>query len=541
MSPLYSCSLCQNHQSFPAFVILYKHIRSIHRNDMLFNIRCTLNITCGSVYTTFESYRSHLSRYHRDLLNDCNLSILSTTSDNEQPSSLLLSDTAISQDEENEHIDEQEIDDEDELEMFQDTRSSENNTDWPLFTGLINEEDNVEEFTINSFAKHYPRFLLDLREGLLLPQSIIKSIASYFTKMISTLFKIIQNQAAQSLTGLLITLEDIMKLISQIQALMSDIAKNEHQFLKPCEDYFGYVAPIKIKLNDQDHYGYYIPMKQSIKNILTKPDVINYLVDNCNDNITQAKNDPDLMLTYRDGTAAQDNPSLKIHPNSFLIQFYTDGIGIANPIGPKKDEYKLTLFYFVLEDLPDLVGICPTKYLSLQTNQTKYFEAIIKDLNYLQTTVLAVQTFNGQLHFAFSVLAADNLASNEIGGFQRNFNSGQFCRSCHISYQFKLTPLTDISFLPRKVTTHNAYVQQVVNSSNARIIAGVAGVCPLVVVAMLKEASAKRIMTYAQIEQKIDAFVYGMNDQNNKPPLVRGKHLSNGHLVGSASQKLCLF
>ncbi|CAF4732356.1 unnamed protein product, partial [Rotaria magnacalcarata] len=73
------------------------------------------------------------------------------------------------------------------------------------------------------------------------------------------------------------------------------------------------------------------------------------------------------MLTYRDGTAAQDNPSLKIHPNSFLIQFYTDGIGIANPIGPKKDEYKLTLFYFVLEDLPDLVGICPTKYLSLQT------------------------------------------------------------------------------------------------------------------------------------------------------------------------------
>jgi hypothetical protein len=136
--------------------------------------------------------------------------------------------------------------------------------------------------------------------------------------MISTLFKIIQNQAAQSPTGLLITLEDIMKLISQIQALMSDIAKNEHQFLKRCEDYFGYVAPIKIKLNDQDDYGYYIPIKQSIKNILTKPDVINYLVDNCNDNITQAKNDPDLMLTYRDGTAAQDYLSLKIHSNSFF-------------------------------------------------------------------------------------------------------------------------------------------------------------------------------------------------------------------------------
>ncbi|CAF4321124.1 unnamed protein product, partial [Rotaria sordida] len=87
------------------------------------------------------------------------------------------------------------------------------------------------------------------------------------------------------------------------------------------------------------------------------------------------------MLTYRDGTAAKDNPSLKLYPNSFLIQLYSDGIGITNPIGPKKDEHKLTLYYFVLEDLPDLVpsmlqsiglvGICPTKYLSLQTNRIK--------------------------------------------------------------------------------------------------------------------------------------------------------------------------
>jgi hypothetical protein len=90
MSPLYFCPLCQNHQPFHAFVILYKHIRSIHRNDIPFNIRCTLNLTCGSVYTTFESYRSHLNRYHRELLNDYDydLSTYYTTSDNEQPPSL---------------------------------------------------------------------------------------------------------------------------------------------------------------------------------------------------------------------------------------------------------------------------------------------------------------------------------------------------------------------------------------------------------------------------------------------------------------------
>ena len=120
-----------------------------------------------------------------------------------------------------------------------------------------------------------------------------------------------------------------------------------------------------------------------------------------------------------------------------------------------------------------LVGICPTKYLSFQANRIKYFEPIVKDLNYLQTTGLTVQTFNGQFHFAFSLLTADNLASNDIGGFQRNFNSGQYYRLCHMSYEFRLTPLTHISFLPRKITTHNSYVQQVVNSFNTTTIAGV--------------------------------------------------------------------
>ncbi|CAF1250005.1 unnamed protein product [Rotaria sp. Silwood1] len=251
--------------------------------------------------------------------------------------------------------------------------------------------------------------------------------------MLDTLFKIIQHQSTQSSRGLLIPLEDIEKLILQIITSISNITKSDYQFSKRCEEYFGYVEPLQIKLNDQDDCGYYIPIQQSIKRLLSKPDVITYLVNNLNDNITQTKNDPDLMLIYRDGTVAKDNPSLKLHPNSFLIQLYSDGIGVTNPIGPKKDEHKLTLYYFVLEDLPDvvrsmlqsigLVGICPTKYVSLQTNRIKYFEPIVKDLNYLQTTGFTVQTFDGQLHFAFSLLAADNLASHEIGDFQRNFNS----------------------------------------------------------------------------------------------------------------------
>ncbi|CAF1416102.1 unnamed protein product, partial [Adineta steineri] len=479
-----------------------------------------------------------------------------TLNENEQLLSFSSSNSNINQDDEDERITGQESSDED----------------------LINTEDHNKEFTFSSFEKHYIRFLLDLREGHLLPQGIIKSITSYFTAMLDALFKLIENQAIQSSTNPLISLVDIGKVLLQIKNLIYDISKNDYQFLKRCTDYFGYTEPLKIELDDKNNCGYYVSIEKSIQNLLNKPDIINYLIDNVTNNISQTKNDPDLMLTYRDGTAAIDNPSLKLHPNSFLIQLYSDGIGITNPLGPKKDKHKLTLYYFLLEDLLDfvksmlqsigLVGICPTKFLSIQTNRMKFFEPIINDLNHLQTTGLVVQTFNGQLHFAFSLFAADNLASNEIGGFQQNFNSGQFCRLCHISYKFRLIPLTDISFLPRTVTTNDAYVRQAVNLFNTRPVAGVVGesplskliafhaikslpndlmhdyaegVCPLIVLAMLKEISAKRLMTYNQTEQKIHTFSYGMNDQVNKPPTIRPTHLTNNNIIGSASQKLYLF
>ncbi|CAF1431235.1 unnamed protein product [Adineta steineri] len=489
MSSLYFCPLCQNRQLFITLINLYKHIRSIHRNDVPYNIRCLLNPGCGSSYMTFESYRSHLNRYHHDLLNKYDIPADFTLNENEQLLSFSSSNSNINQDDEDERIVGQESSDEDESETLEDTNINENLIDWSLFTDLTNTEDHNKEFTFSSFEKHYTHFLLNLREGHLLPQGIIKSITSYFTTMLDALFKLIENQAIQSSTNPLISLVDIGKVLLQIKNLIYDISKNDYQFLKRCTDYSGYAEPLKIKLDDKNNFGYYVPIERSAQNLLNKPDVINYLINNVKNNISQTKNDPDLMLTYRDGTAAKDNPSLKLHPNSFLIQLYSDGIGITNPLGPKKGKHKLTLYYFPLEDLPDflksmlqstgLVGICPTKFLSIQTNRMKFFESIIKNLNHLQTTGLVVQTFNRQLHFAFSLFAADNLASHEIGGFQQNFNSGQFCRLYHISYKFRLIPLTEISSLPRAVTTHDAYVRQAVNLFNTRPVAGVVGESPL--------------------------------------------------------------
>lgn len=59
--------------------------------------------------------------------------------------------------------------------------------------------------------------------------------------------------------------------------------------------------------------------------------------------------------------------------------------------------------------------------------------------------------------------------------------------------------------------------------------------------AMLKEASAKRLITYDEIENRLSSFEYGLNDKSNKPPVLKKRDLNKGKIVGTASQKMLLF
>jgi hypothetical protein len=59
--------------------------------------------------------------------------------------------------------------------------------------------------------------------------------------------------------------------------------------------------------------------------------------------------------------------------------------------------------------------------------------------------------------------------------------------------------------------------------------------------AMLKEASSLRLITFAAIHARTENFIYGEFDASNKPPPIQVKHLNNDRITGSAAQKFCLF
>lgn len=152
-----------------------------------------------------------------------------------------------------------------------------------------------------------------------------------------------------------------------------------------------------------------------------------------------------------------------------------------------------------------------------------FFRPIIDDINRLQIQGLSV---NGKkIKFSFSTLVADNLAAHMIGGFNSSFSSRFFCRRCYITQAEKSLPITSIKHGFRTITQHDHLLQRinvspfqsplkgVVGSSPMDGLIGfhpitslpadimhdfIEGVCPLVLMAILKQASAMRFMTYGK-------------------------------------------
>ncbi|CAF4606578.1 unnamed protein product [Rotaria socialis] len=528
-----------------------------HLQDTSFSIRCELSVCCGSCYSSFDSYRCHIYCFHRSLVD-------SFDSDSVIPSNIDNNDSYIQPDANNQS---DHIEDPDSF-IYRDEECDETDD-------LINNFDPISFTTIDEkcsfdiLVKLYTRFLLELREYHLLPQKVVQLISSNISDLLEVILKLIKTKQSASV----LTVVDLETIFTHVNKLITSISKNEHTFLKQCQKHFNYELPIEIVLNTSEDHAYYIPLKISLSHLLHSGELLDAINNNTQSLIIQSNKDNDLILSNRQCRSIKSNTSNRKNSDFLLLKLYSDGIGITNPIGPKKDSHKFTCFYFLLDDLPNvlrsqvnLIGlhcIAYTKHLKDKDSRDVLMNVLIQDFNQLQTQGITVPCISSRLYFSFSFLCGDNLASNELGGFQKNFNSGHFCRHCLITYEQRLIPLTDISFVPRTHLRHDLIVDRIVSNNDGQTLFGVSGdswfrnligfhpteslppdlmhdtaegVCPLIIRALLKEAVQQRILTYAQIERRTSSFIFGFYDSSNKPPPVKKQHVFHSNITGSASQ-----
>ena len=153
----------------------------------------------------------------------------------------------------------------------------------------------------------------------------------------------------------------------------------------------------------------------------------------------------------------------------------------------------------------------------------RFFRPIIENINWLQSNGLSI---NGRdLKFSFSTLVADNLAAHLVGGFQCSFSNGFSCRRCYITHAERTLPIDLVKPNPRTIHHHDHLVRRVNADPSESPLMGVVGrspmdglvgfhpltslpadimhdfvegVCPMIIMGILKQASAMRILTYGE-------------------------------------------
>jgi hypothetical protein len=258
-----------------------------------------------------------------------------------------------------------------------------------LFSNINQENEMTTMFDVK---RSYTSFILQLREEFFVPKSTSNAISSYITTLMNHLQGLFEQQAfiygsdnVLSSSTLnrnvkVVKLETLKDTIEEVSRSIETITKNDYQFVKNCEEYFGYKPPVDIIVsnpNEETEHGYFIPLDKTLFSMLNSQPLLFQVLDNIQQQRTAAEDNDDLMFSIRDGCNGS-----RIDENSLLIQLYLDDIGITNPLGSKRDQHKMSMMYFELEDIPDqyrskldfinLVGICESKILKVEIFITNF-------------------------------------------------------------------------------------------------------------------------------------------------------------------------
>ena len=232
------------------------------------------------------------------------------------------------------------------------------------------------------------------------------------------------------------------------------------KFYKTC---CSYIEPKEVLLGErpmntksgvkhEKRYGYIIPFKESLKSLLEMPEIWHWVKH------PHKKRQDGVMYDFCDGSFQEQLPLFQRNPSAIQIVLYTDEIELVNPIGAHVKKHKVTMFYYLLANIPPqfrsklsgiyLVGMA--KHLDM-----KYFGPG-KLLSDFMSTVsnlsqggieMQIHGFNHNIEGNVIAIPADTPAANWLGGFKEGVSFAyKGCRTCDLTseemkHKFKLADM----------------------------------------------------------------------------------------------------
>ena len=387
--PSFVCPFCLTNRDFVSLGKMFQHITLYHQSEPNFKITCDLHAKCGVLYRTYSAYKSHIYRQHSSELhstekhnNYFNIGPVNS----QQPENVcsdVSSETIDSDD--NDTLD---FADDDNVESMFSKDDSE--AIFYNYTSSFNSIGNGERASksLLDIKRSCISFILQLREEFLLPKNTTNVISTYIVTLLHHVQGLLEEKtfhfssdnyssasSSQKQSKKAIEFDDLKLTLDEISNTIESITKNEYQFMKHCEEYFNYSSADEIILSSTGEVlqrAYFIPIEKSLFTMLNSKPLVLQILQNIQKQRTETEYDADLMFSIRDGYYGS-----RLDHDNLLLQLYLDDIGLTNPLGSKRDQHKMSMIYFSLEDIPDryrskidfiqLLGICQSKILKVKT------------------------------------------------------------------------------------------------------------------------------------------------------------------------------
>ncbi|CAB4007939.1 uncharacterized protein LOC110246895 [Paramuricea clavata] len=377
-------------------------------------------------------------------------------------------------------------------------------------------------------------------------------------------------------------LEDIMNLPQTPSMDFLKTTKSRNNYLS---QEFNMVNPIEIVLGEEyihnensrngskvkTHSFQYISFIKVLEQLLNQVDVFSQV-----ENTHKSRDGKMRDLCDGDEFSPTKHPLISVNSKAIQMMLYYDDFEVANPLGSKAVIHKIGGFYWMLGNLHrkfrsslkslNLVILCPVKWIKMY-GMDKVLRPFMSDLALLESdhgVQLNIANQVMPIQGSLSVVLADNLGSNSIGGFMESFSANRPCRFClGLSWEFQekfveeeFTMRTRESYTrqmdlvaedPESVSVYGVKKPSALNASKYfHVVDGLPsdimhdileGVLPLHIKLMLRKfIMEEKFFTLDQFNKQLPNFPFGVCDIKNRPSLIKNVNTGDHHLRQSVHQ-----
>ena len=219
-------------------------------------------------------------------------------------------------------------------------------------------------------------------------------------------------------------------------------------------------GPKRRLVQRRDTYQY-VPLLPSLRKLLRDTTVLEQI-----EQLPKRINQDGKIEDFCDGERFKNHPIFSKDLSALQIIAFYDEVEICNPLGSHVKQHKLGIVFYTLGNIAPKyrsqlkiinLAIVVTVPIVEVYGLDKVLQPFVNDLNVLSSTGISLtidgvdRTFKG----ALLTMLADNLASNQLGGFKQSFSFAfRSCRTCLVTHNSLSSSFVSDSFEMRNKTDH---------------------------------------------------------------------------------------